>query len=137
MQRKSKLRRGVNLFTRIPLQRRIFSHYQIGLLSATGRNSHFAGAETTVGHGVENQNILFFSTEAEIPLRVGFVLPECSCSEYAELSQLLHTHTPGRGYAKSKSSYFSTRRYRNPPLLRSPNFLNPLNWGGHLIGTGM
>ena len=47
-----------------------------------------------------------------------------------------YTPTPGRGHAKSKSGYFSTRRYRNPPS-PLPNFLNPLNWGGHLIGTGM
>ena len=92
-------------------------------------NSHFVGPETTVGDGVENQNILFFFTEPEIPLRVAFVFPECSCSEcasklYVHLihASKLYAHPLIESiHAKSKSGYFSTRRYRNPPSPPSPS----------------
>ena len=51
-----------------------------------------------------------------------------------------HKSTVTRGYARSMSGLF-----RHFPLSRSPlflphpnpNFLNPFNWGGHLIETGM
>ena len=106
--------------------------------STTEGNSHFAGAETTVDDGMENQNF----SSSQLKQKSG---PKYSIESGLCLAGMLlfwvcwssfYTPTPGRGHAKSKSGYFSTRRYRNPPS-PLPNFLNPLNWGGHLIGTGM
>ena len=120
LQPESKLSRGVNLFRRIPLQRRIFSNYQIGLLHHTEKFSFRRCWNNSWRWCGESKYSLFLnrgrnSTGSGLCLAGMLLFRVCRASFY--------TH------AKSKSGYFSTPRYRNPPSLSSPNFLNPPQLG--------
>ena len=149
--------RGVNLFRWIPLQRGIFSNYQIELLCHRGRVSFRHCWNNIWWRKAEDQDIPVFSPlrqkSAEVfllewPLSYRNAPPGVlRCTQVCEhghkkICQDVRKHksTVTRGYARSMSGLF-----RHFPLSRSPlflphpnpNFLNPFNWGGHLIETGM
>ena len=149
--------RGVNLFRWIPLQRGIFSNYQIELLCHRGRVSFHQCWNNICWRKSGRSRYFIFSPLGQKSAEVFLLewplsywnapLGVLRCTQVREHGHKRvcqdvrkHKSTVTRGYARSMSGLF-----RHFPLSRSPlflphpnpNFLNPFNWGGHLIETGM